>query len=139
MTDTNTPLAMLRTAAAGTLAERLGIEVLEAGPGRVVARMPVAGNTQPFGRLHGGASLALAETVGSFAAVIHAGPGRVPVGTEINGTHHRGAREGYVTATTSPLHEGRRTATYEVAIVDDDGRRICTARMSCMFLETAEQ
>jgi 1,4-dihydroxy-2-naphthoyl-CoA hydrolase len=135
MTDTDDLLPALLASFDGTLVERLGIELLTADAGRVVARMPVAGNTQPFGLLHGGATAALAETVGSVAATIHAGPGRHAVGTELSATHHRSARDGYVTATATPLHLGRRTASYDVAVVDDAGRRVCTARLSCMILE----
>ncbi|MDD9206439.1 hotdog fold thioesterase [Georgenia sp. 10Sc9-8] len=119
----------------GTLMERLGVELLRAEPGHVVASMPVDGNTQPHGLLHGGATAALAETVGSIAAGLHAPEGRVPVGTELNATHHRSVREGRVTATATPLHEGRRTASYEITVVDDAGRRVCTARLSCLLVE----
>jgi uncharacterized protein (TIGR00369 family) len=134
MTD-DALLLGLRARIPGTLIDRLGIELLEAAPGRVVGRMPVTGNTTPAGLLHGGASAALAETLGSLAATIHAGPGRAAVGTEINATHHRGARDGYVTGTAVALHEGRRTASYDIAVVDDAGRRVCTARLGCMFVE----
>ncbi|PFG38167.1 uncharacterized protein (TIGR00369 family) [Georgenia soli] len=134
MTDSDDLLPALLASFAGTLVERLGIELVVAEPERVVARMPVAGNTQPHGLLHGGATAALAETVGSVAATIHAGTGRTAVGTELSATHHRSAREGHVTATATPLHLGRRTATYDVAVLDDDGRRVCTARLSCMIL-----
>lgn len=119
----------------GTLMERLGVELLQAEPGRVVASMPVAGNTQPHGLLHGGATAALAETVGSIAAGLHAPEGWMPVGTELNATHHRSVREGRVTGTATPLHEGRRTASYEITVVDDAGRRVCTARLSCLLVE----
>jgi uncharacterized protein (TIGR00369 family) len=135
MTDTDDLVVALRATFPGTLIERLGIELLAADDDHVVARMPVAGNTQPHGLLHGGATAALAETVGSFAATIHAGPRRVAVGTELSATHHRSAREGYVTATTTALHRGRSTATFDVAVVDDGGRRVCTARLSCMILD----
>jgi uncharacterized protein (TIGR00369 family) len=128
-------IARVRSGAGDALGARLGIEVLEAAPGRVVARMPVAGNTQPYGRLHGGASAALAESVGSLAGMIHAGPGRAVVGTELNATHHRAASEGWVTATAEALHEGRTTASYAITIVDDAGRRVCTARLGCLVLE----
>jgi 1,4-dihydroxy-2-naphthoyl-CoA hydrolase len=134
MTD-DALLLDLRARIPGTLIDRLGIELLEAAPGRVVGRMPVTGNTTPAGLLHGGASAALAETLGSLAATIHAGPGRAAVGTEINATHHRGARDGYVTGTAVALHEGRRTASYDIAVVDDGGRRVCTARLGCMFVD----
>lgn len=129
-------LAHLQTtvAAPGTLTERLGIELLRASPENVTARMPVAGNTQVVGMLHGGASAALAETVGSVAATLHAGPGRGAVGVELNATHHRGVREGYVTAVATPLHRGGRLATYEIAITDDAGNRVCTSRLTCMLV-----
>lgn len=119
------------------LAARMGIRILEASPERTVATMPVAGNTQPYGLLHGGASAALAETVGSVAAHLAAGPGRGAVGIELNASHHRGVRSGSVTATATALHLGRRTASYEVVIVDDDGARACTARLTCVFIEGA--
>src|SRR5690606_8071340 len=117
---------------AGTLSARLGIEILEASADCVRARMPVAGNTQPHGLLHGGASVALAETIGSVASAFHAGEGRVAVGTESSATHHRSVREGWVTGVATPLHRGRRTTTYEIVITDDAGKRVCTARLSCM-------
>jgi uncharacterized protein (TIGR00369 family) len=97
--------------------------------------MPVAGNTQPHGLLHGGATAALAETVGSYAATTHAGPGRAAVGIELNATHHRSVREGSVHAVASAVHLGGNLATYEIAVVDDDGRRVCTARLTCMLID----
>jgi len=117
----------------GALGSRMGIEFLHVGPDKVVARMPVAGNTQPYGLLHGGASVVLAETVGSVAAAVHAGPGKFPVGIEINATHHRSARSGYVTATATPLSTGRTLSTFQIDIVDDDGRPVCTSRLTCMI------
>ncbi|ASR54599.1 hotdog fold thioesterase [Cellulomonas sp. CW35] len=119
----------------GTLIERLGIVVREVSAEHAVATMPVAGNTQPFGLLHGGATAALAETLGSYAAVAHAGPGRVAVGIELNATHHRSARSGTVTGTARAVHLGRTLATYEVVVDDDEGRRLCTARLTCMVLD----
>jgi 1,4-dihydroxy-2-naphthoyl-CoA hydrolase len=117
----------------GALAERMGIEFLEATPERVVARMPVEGNTQPYGLLHGGASVVLAETTGSTGAALHAGPGRIAVGVEISATHHRPATSGYVTAVATKLHGGRTLATYDIAISDEEGRRVCTSRLTCML------
>ncbi|MEV5555995.1 hotdog fold thioesterase [Nonomuraea wenchangensis] len=117
----------------GTLASRMGIEFLEAGPDRVVGRMPVEGNTQPYGLLHGGASVVLAETLGSVAAAIHAGPERIAVGVEINATHHRSARSGHVTGVATRLHAGRTLATYDIEITDEEGRRVCTSRLTCML------
>ncbi|WP_448071931.1 PaaI family thioesterase [Georgenia yuyongxinii] len=129
-------LARLQAAFPGTLPERLGIELIEAAPGRVVGRMPVAGNTTPAGLLHGGASVALAETLGSLAATVHAGPGRAAVGIEVSATHHRGARAGHVTGTALALHEGGRVASYEIRVLDDGGRRVCTARLTCMLVDS---
>ncbi len=130
---------MLRSVAAmsaGTLVERMRIEFLEASPDRMVARMPVAGNTQPYGLLHGGASAVLAETLGSVAAALHAGPDRVAVGLDINATHHRGPRSGHVTGTAVALTRGNTVACYEVAIVDEQGARVCTARLTCLIRGT---
>jgi 1,4-dihydroxy-2-naphthoyl-CoA hydrolase len=115
---------------------RMGIEYVEVRPERVVARMPVAGNTQPYGLLHGGASCVLAESVGSVAAMLHGYPNRIAVGVDINATHHRGVRDGHVTAVATPLHRGRGAASYEIAITGDDGVRVCTARLTC-FLRPA--
>ncbi len=119
----------------GALDAKMGVRVLEASPERVVATMPVATNTQSFGLLHGGAMACLAEAVGSWAAVIHAGPERTVVGVDVSATHHRGARDGVVTATASPLHRGGTVATYEVVIRDQQDRRLCTARMTSLILD----
>ncbi|MFV0425659.1 MAG: PaaI family thioesterase [Beutenbergiaceae bacterium] len=120
---------------AGPLAERLGIKFVELGPQRCVATMPVAGNTQPAGLLHGGASVVLAETVGSIAATLYAGPGRIAVGIEINASHHRSVREGMVTATADAISQGSTSASYEIVIADDAGRRVCTSRLTCRLVE----
>lgn len=120
-------------ATGGTLGEKLGIRFSEISVQRLVASMPVKGNTQPAGLLHGGASAALAETMGSVGAAVHAGPGAMVVGVEINATHHRPARSGVVTGTATPLFLGRSLATYEIVITDEDERRICTARISCLI------
>jgi 1,4-dihydroxy-2-naphthoyl-CoA hydrolase len=117
----------------GTLSHRMGIEFVEAGPERVVGRMPVEGNTQPYGLLHGGASAVLAETLGSVAAAIHAGPGRIAMGIELNATHHRSATSGYVTGVATQAHGGRTLATYTIEISDEQGRRVCTSRLTCML------
>jgi len=117
----------------GELGETMGIEILEASADRMVGRMPVAGNRQPFGLLHGGANVVLAETLGSIAAALHGGPEKVPVGIEINATHHASATEGHVTGTATPISRGRTLATYEVVIVDDSGRRTCTSRITCLL------
>lgn len=119
---------------AGELATKLGITFTDLAPGRLVATMPVEGNRQPFQLLHGGASVTLAESMGSTAAGLHAGPDAVPVGVDINATHHRSAREGLVTGVCTPLHEGRTTAAYAIEIFDSTDRRICTARITCQLL-----
>lgn len=116
-----------------SLLERMGIEFVEASADRVVARMPVEGNTQPYGVLHGGASCVLAESIGSTGAGLYAGPERTTVGIEINATHHRPAVSGKVTGVATPLHRGRTLATYQVVITDEDERRVCTARVTCLL------
>ena len=126
-------LEQLLASGVGELGDTMGIEITEASPGRVVARMPVAGNRQPYGLLHGGASVVLAETLGSMAAALHGGPEKAPVGIEVSATHHRSATSGYVTATASAISLGRTLATYEIVIVDDEGRRTCTARLTCLL------
>jgi uncharacterized protein (TIGR00369 family) len=119
--------------ALGALAERMGVTLLEATAERAVGTMPVEGNTQPFGLLHGGASCVLAETLGSIAATAHAAElsGGVAVGIEINATHHRSARTGTVTGVATALHRGRAIASYEIVITDEAGARLCTARLTC--------
>ncbi|WP_028047947.1 PaaI family thioesterase [Cellulomonas sp. URHE0023] len=136
MTDTDALAAVPSTV--GTLIERLGIELTELSANRAVATMPVEGNTQPYGLLHGGASAALAETLGSYAAQVHAGPGRAAVGIEISATHHRAARSGVVTGTATAIHLGNRLATYQVVVEDDGGRLLCTARLTCMVIEARD-
>jgi 1,4-dihydroxy-2-naphthoyl-CoA hydrolase len=116
-----------------SLVGRMGITIVEASADRVVGTMPVAGNTQPYGLLHGGASCVLAETLGSLGSALHAGPGRVTVGIEISASHHRGAASGEVTGVATLLHGGRTMTTYEIVISDDRGRRVCTARLSCLL------
>jgi 1,4-dihydroxy-2-naphthoyl-CoA hydrolase len=115
-----------------TLPHLMGIRITEVAPGRVVGTMPVAGNTQPYGLLHGGASCVLAETLGSCGAALEAGPGRITVGIEINATHHRAARSGLVTGVATLVHGGRTMSTFDIAITDEAGRRVCTARLSCL-------
>ncbi|MBB1254987.1 PaaI family thioesterase [Streptomyces alkaliterrae] len=118
---------------AGHLGERMGLRVVEAAPERVVGTLPVEGNTQPYGLLHGGASAVLAETLGSVGAMLHGGPGRIAVGVDLNCTHHRGLRSGVVTGVATPVHRGRSTATYEVVVTDESERRVCTARLTCLL------
>ena len=116
----------------GALAERMGIAIVECRPDRVVLTMPVEGNTQPFGLLHGGANAVLVETAGSIGAAMHAGRDHMVVGLDINVTHHRAARSGTVTAVAVPLSAGRTITSYEVVVSDDEGRALCTGRLTCL-------
>ncbi len=119
----------------GTLLQLMGIVVSEASPERVVATMPVQGNTQPYGLLHGGASCVLAESLGSIGSALHAaGYGKVAVGVDINATHHRAVRDGIVTGVATPIYLGRTTTSYEVVITDDRDKRVCTARITCQLI-----
>jgi 1,4-dihydroxy-2-naphthoyl-CoA hydrolase len=118
---------------AGHLGERMGVTILEAAPEKVVGTLPVEGNTQPYGLLHGGASAVLAETLGSVGAMLHGGPAKIAVGVDLNCTHHRGVRSGLVTGTATPVHRGRSTATYEVVITEESGKRVCSARLTCLL------
>jgi uncharacterized protein (TIGR00369 family) len=99
--------------------------------------MPVEGNTQPYGLLHGGASVVLAETLGSIGSAVHAGEGKVVVGVDINATHHRAARKGIVTGVATPISLGRTMASWEIVISDEDGKRVCTSRISCLIRDAA--
>lgn len=120
----------------GTLLQLMGIVVSEATPDRVVATMPVKGNTQPYGLLHGGASCVLAESLGSIGSALHAaGYGKVAVGVDINATHHRAVREGTVTGVATPIYLGRTTTSYEVVVTDDRAKRVCTARITCQLIQ----
>ena len=120
-------------AAKNSLADRMGITIVEASAERVVGTMPVAGNTQPYGLLHGGASCVLAETLGSLGSALHAGPKRITVGVDISATHHRAASAGEVTGVATLLYGGSTITTYEIVISDGAGRRICTARLTCLL------
>ena len=114
---------------------KMGLELIELSAERVVGRMPVEGNTQPFGLWHGGASCVLAETLASLGSYAHGQPNRVGVGVDLNATHHRPARSGWVTGTATALHLGRNVVTYDVVLHDDAGQRICTARVTCQLVE----
>ncbi|MEE1819115.1 PaaI family thioesterase [Streptomyces sp. NPDC004288] len=118
---------------AGHLGNRMGVQILEASADRVVGSMPVEGNTQPYGLLHGGASAVLAETLGSIGSMLHGGASKIAVGVDLNCTHHRGVRNGLVTGVATPVHRGRSTATYEIVISDEQDRRVCSARLTCLL------
>ncbi|MEY2732673.1 MAG: hypothetical protein RLZZ523_544 [Actinomycetota bacterium] len=118
----------------GTLDKKMGIEIIEASPERLVGTMPVEGNTQPFGLLHGGANVVLAESLGSVGTHLHAGPTRRIVGIEINASHHKSATSGIVTAVATAVTLGKTLCTYNVEITNDKGEKTCTARITCLIL-----
>jgi uncharacterized protein (TIGR00369 family) len=118
------------------LSKLMGIELVRLSLDEVVGTMPVAGNRQPFGLLHGGANAVLAESLGSTLSALHALPDRFPVGLELSCTHHRSATEGLVTGVARPLHVGRSTSTTEIVITDAEGRRTCTAKLTCLHRDT---
>lgn len=120
----------------GELDKKMGVEILEESAEKVVARMPVEGNRQSLGLLHGGAMAALAEGVGSWASLIHASTfGKAVVGVDINATHHASGRSGYVTATATAIRLGRKVCSHEVVITDENGKRLCTARITNMLID----
>ena len=131
MTDFN---EILNDRGRGALDKKMGIEITEASPQRLVGRMPVEGNTQPFGLLHGGANVVLAESLGSVGTHLHAGPSRRIVGIEISASHHKSATEGYVTAVATAMTLGKTLCTYNVEITNDKGEKTCTARITCLIL-----
>ncbi|GGR65113.1 uncharacterized protein (TIGR00369 family) [Nocardioides luteus] len=124
---------------AGALNEKMGVEIIEISAEKVVGTMPVDGNTQPYGLLHGGASVVLAETLGSIGSGIHgASLGKIAVGVDINATHHRSATSGTVTGTATAIHLGRSSAAYEIVITDERGKRVCTSRITCALIDGAK-
>ncbi|MCR2792624.1 hotdog fold thioesterase [Microbacterium sp. zg.Y625] len=129
-TATETGLEWVSRRGMGALAEKMGIEFTEFTVDRCVATMPVEGNTQPVGLLHGGAYVVLGESLGSMAANLHAGPERLAVGTDINATHTRSATSGRVTAVCTPIHLGRSMTVHEIVITDESGRRCSTVRIT---------
>jgi uncharacterized protein (TIGR00369 family) len=133
MTEPNF-LDILRERGGGALDKKMGIEILEASPERLVGRMPVEGNTQPFGLLHGGANVVLAESLGSVGTHLHAGPSRRIVGVDINATHHKPATSGFVIGVATAVSLGKTLCVYEIVITNDAGQRTCSARITCMIL-----
>ncbi|GGC81653.1 hypothetical protein GCM10011512_05460 [Tersicoccus solisilvae] len=120
----------------GELDEKMGVRIVEQSAERVVATMPVEGNRQSFGLLHGGASLAVGEAVGSWAAVIHASTmGRSAVGVDVSATHHRSATSGTVTITATAISLGRTMTSHEVVITDEQDRRLCTLRITNLIVD----
>jgi uncharacterized protein (TIGR00369 family) len=130
-------MELMREASKGTLSEHLGIELKEVSKEKVVATMPVERRVhQPFGLLHGGASVVLAETVASIGAWMHAHEaGKAAVGLEINANHLRGKRDGIVTATATPLHLGRATHVWEIRLTDEAGKLVCISRCTMALIE----
>ena len=120
----------------GSLVDRMGITFASISADRVEGTMPVEGNRQPYGLLHGGASCVLAETLASVGAAMNAWPDRIAVGIEINASHHRSATEGLVRGVATPLRLGRTLSSWSVAIEDEASRLICTARVTCALRET---
>jgi uncharacterized protein (TIGR00369 family) len=126
---------LLQLRGLGPLADKMGIQLLELSAERAVATMPVDGNTQPLGVLHGGAHVVLGESLGSFAANVWAHPDKVAVGIEVNASHSRGVSSGVVTAVCTALSLGKTLATHEIVISDDEGRRLSTVRITNFLRE----
>ena len=127
-------LEVIRQRGIGALDKKMGIEIIEASPERLVGTMPVEGNTQPIGLLHGGANVVLAESLGSIGTQLHAGADRKIVGVDINATHHKSATTGVVTAVATAISLGKTLCSYQVEITNDKGERTCTARITCLIL-----
>ena len=127
-------LQVIRERGIGALDKKMGIEIIEASPERLVATMPVEGNTQPIGLLHGGANVVLAESLGSIGTQLHAGADRKIVGVDINATHHKSATTGIVTAVATAISLGKTLCSYNVEVKNDKGERTCTARITCLIL-----
>ena len=138
MTIWNSPRSLdeLNAGKAGTLVEHLGIEFTEIGDDFIRGTMPVDGRTrQPYGLLHGGASAALAETLGSTGAVMCVDTNEfLCLGQEINANHVRGSRSGYVTGTARPVHVGGRTQVWTIEIVNEVGNLVCTSRLTIAII-----
>jgi 1,4-dihydroxy-2-naphthoyl-CoA hydrolase len=127
-------LKAIRDRGIGALDKKMGIEIIEASPHRLVGTMPVEGNTQPIGLLHGGANVVLAESLGSIGTQLHAGPSRKIVGVDINATHHKSATKGFVTGVATAVSLGKTMCCYDIVITNEEGQRTCTARITCLIL-----
>lgn len=114
----------------GELTRKMGIEFLEISAERTVAKMPVEGNRQVVGILHGGAHVVLGESLGSIAAAVHAGPGRYAVGIDVNATHTQSISEGWVTGTCTAISLGKTICVHEIVMTNDDGERLSTVRIT---------
>ena len=122
--------ALLSERGLGDLAEKMGIKLLELSAERAVATMPVSGNTQPLGVLHGGAHVVLGESLGSFAANVWAYPDKFAVGIEVNASHSRSATEGIVTGTCVAINLGKTLTVHEISITDESGKLLSTVRIT---------
>lgn len=121
-----------------TAPAHLGIEFLEVGEDTIRARVPVDARTrQPYGILHGGVSVVLAETLGSCGAAFAAPEGHRAVGLDINANHLRATRDGWITGTARPIHIGRTTHVWHIDLVDDAGRMTCISRLTMAILAPA--
>lgn len=128
-------IAQLGGRGLGALAESMGIRLVELTAERAVATMPVDGNTQPLGVVHGGAYVVLAETLGSMAANVSVYPEKVAVGIEVNASHSRSAKAGIVTGTCRAISLGKSLTVHEIAITDEEGRRLSTVRITNFIME----
>ncbi|CAN2196467.1 PaaI HGG motif-containing thioesterase, possibly involved in aromatic compounds catabolism [Candidatus Nanopelagicaceae bacterium] len=127
-------LSIIRERGSGALDKKMGIEITEASLTRLVGTMPVEGNTQPMGILHGGASVVLAESLGSIGTQINAGANRRIVGIDINATHHKATATGMVKGVATAVSIGKTLCCWDIVITNEDGQRTCTARITCMIL-----
>ena len=128
-------LAALQRMSLGPLAEKMGIELVELSAQRSVATMPVAGNTQPIGLVHGGAYVVLGESLGSTSANVHAHPNGYAVGIEINATHHKSATSGIVTGTCTAIKLGKTLTSHEIKVTDESGELLSTIRITNLIRE----
>lgn len=137
MIDSSVTVASLNKMNKNTLMEHLSIEFIDVGPEHITATMPVDHrHHQPYGLLHGGASVALAETLGSVAAHCSIDMGsQISVGLEINANHLKSVRSGHVTGTARPIHVGKRTHVWEIKIENDNNELVCVSRITMAILD----
>ncbi len=133
VTEDGSAIAAAMMGMIGEFNKKIGLELVEVTKGRVVGTLPVEGNRQPYGLIHGGANASLGEALGSIAAAVNAGQDRAAMGLELSCTHHRAARGGKVTGVCTPLHVGRSVSTWETVITDEQGHRTCTVRLTCII------
>ncbi len=131
--EADADLDYINSVGLGALAHTMGITLTEFNRERVVATMPVEGNTQPYGLVNGGAYAVLGETLGSMHAGFLAPEGKLPVGVDINATHTGSATTGKITAVCTPIHAGRSMTVHEIICTDDNGRRCSTLRITNFY------